>query len=222
MAERERGVLEERSRLAREIHDTLAQGFTSVVLLSEAMYGQIEDLPRKKIGESLLLLSSTARDNLAEARQLIAAEPPIALQSSSLAHALHTLADDVRRKTGANVVVEADAELALGGSEEVVMFRIAQEASSNIIKYAEANRVWFALSLADGIAELVVRDDGRGFSQASADGGADQQARTDLSGGRGLVFMAERVSEFNGHFDVVSDLGAGTTVRAQIPVGESR
>lgn len=130
----------------------------------------------------------------------------------------NTLADEVRRRTNAEVEVEANEDLALGGSEEVVLFRVAQEASNNIIKYAEPKRVQFALTLNDGIAELAIEDDGRGFSPATRANGEDQPARSELSGGRGLVFMAERVAELDGHFEVTSEPGEGTTVRAQIPV----
>ncbi len=220
-AERERGALEERSRLAREIHDTLAQGFTSVVLLSEAMHGQIDTMPREQVGESLLLLSATARDNLAEARQLIAAEPPAALEKGSLADALRALADDVARRTNAEVNVDAAADLAFGGSEEVVLFRIAQEACNNIIKYAEPTRVEVTLSLDDGTAGIIIADDGVGFDPDAAMAGTSNKTN-DLRGGSGLPFMAERVHEFGGQLGIDSILGEGTTVRATIPIGGAR
>ncbi len=217
VAERERGVLEERSRLAREIHDTLAQGFTSVVLLSDAMRGQIDSMPRERIAESLSLLSSTARENLDDARRLIASETPAALDARSFVDALETLAEDVRRRTSAIVDVESPSEVSLGGSEEVVLFRVAQEACNNVVKYAEAERVSIVLEVGEDAAVLTVADDGVGFtlgSAASEIGG--------MSGGSGLGFMVDRARELDGMVEVESTPGSGTVVRVQVPIVVAR
>ena len=215
-AERERGVLEERSRLAREIHDTLAQGFTSVVLLSDAMRAQVESMPRERIGDSLSLLSSTARENLDEARRLIAAEMPPALDERSFAGALETLAEDLRRRTSATVTATS-SEAPLGGSEEVVLFRVAQEACNNVAKYAEAGHVSISLEVAESEAVLTVTDDGVGFVPD-----AKPREVAGMVGGSGLAFMSERVTELDGELEVLSEPGAGTLVRATIPIVGAR
>lgn len=217
VAERERGVLEERSRLAREIHDTLAQGFTSVVLLSDAMRGQIDSMPRERIAESLSLLSSTARENLDDARRLIASETPAALDARSFVDALETLAEDVRRRTSAIVDVESPSEVSLGGSEEVVLFRVAQEACNNVVKYAEAKRVSIVLEVGEDAAVLTVTDDGVGFTLGSATSEIDG-----MSGGSGLGFMVDRARELDGMVEVESTPGSGTVVRVQVPIVVAR
>lgn len=217
VAERERGVLEERSRLAREIHDTLAQGFTSVVLVSEAMQAQIQSMPREQMSTSLTLLASTARENLDEARRLIAAEAPPALDDRSLSAALETLAADLQRRSNATVAVDAPLDCSLGGTEEVVLFRVAQEACTNIAKHANANHVQLTLELNQGLATLTVSDDGQGFPDSTDDTSAGAR----LTGGSGLGFMGERLTEVDGELDVHSDPGVGTVVRASIPIASA-
>ncbi len=217
VAERERGVLEERHRIAREIHDTLAQGFTSVVLLTEAMHKQLDTLPPDRMADSLALLTSTARQNLDEARRLIADQSPAALDDRSLDRALEFLAADLRRQTGAIVAVELPDDVSFGGSEDVVLLRVAQEACTNIAKYADAEHVTIALSHDGASATLRILDDGQGFDTEST---SASPADETMSGGAGLFNMAERVRELDGSFEVHSSVGGGTTITAMIPIIE--
>ncbi len=217
IAERERGVLEERQRISREIHDTLAQGFTSVVLLCEAMQKQIDTLPPEQLQRSLALLSSTARENLDEARRLITDQSPVVLDDRSLDRALELLAANLRRQTGALVDVHAPENSSFGGSEDVVLLRIAQEACNNIAKYAEAENVSIELSASNGLAQLTITDDGRGFDTDQA-----RDSTTDeLSGGNGMEFMSQRAHELDGTFAVTSKPGEGTTIVASVPIVEN-
>ncbi len=216
VAERERGVLEERQRIAREIHDTLAQGFTSVVLLSEAMQKQLDTLPPERMADSLALLSSTARQNLDEARRLIADQSPAALHDRSLDRALELIAADLRRQTGAMVDVDVPADVAFGGSEDVVLLRVTQEACTNIAKYADAQQVTIELTHDGTTATLIITDDGRGFDTTRPDSSGD----TTLSGGAGVENMAARVRELDGTFVVQSSPDKGTTITATIPIIE--
>lgn len=223
VAERERGVLHERNRLAREIHDTLAQGFTSVVLLSEATASQLETLPPERVSHSLSLIAGTARENLDEARRLIAAQPPAALDEGSLVDALAAVGDDVARRTNASLDLDLPSNAAFGGSEEVVLLRVAQEATGNIAKYANAAHVGLALMVEDGWAILRVVDDGDGFVPKKESGGGVGTGNADptLSGGKGLDFMAERAVELDGELTIDSVPGEGTTVTLRIPVVKS-
>ena len=211
-AEREKGVLEERSRLAREIHDTLAQGFTSVVLLSEAMRNQLAAMPPEKIDSSLELIATTARQNLDEARRLVAADTPVELDGRSLHGALTMLAESIEARTGATVTVDADDALSLNAGHEVVLLRVAQEACNNAVKHANAETITIAVSSASGTAITIV-DDGDGFDPLEA---APREVAGTV-GGSGLRYMAERVADEGGKLDISSSPGNGTTVRAILP-----
>lgn len=216
IAERERGVLEERNRFAREIHDTLAQGFTSIVLVSEATANQLQSLPSDRVTSSLELIASTARENLAEARGLVAAQPPVALEDRSLGQALRSVGDDVARRTGAVVEVHAEEGASFGGAEDVALLRVAQEATGNIVKHAEASSVFIELRADEDFAVLRVVDDGIGFDSST---GADP-TEDELSNGDGLGFMADRVHELGGAMTIDSKPDQGTAVEVRIPVTE--
>ena len=215
-AERERGVLEERQRLAREIHDTLAQGFTSVVLLTEAMQKQLDSLPPERLADSLALLASTGRQNLDEARRLIDDQTPVALEDRSLPRALQLLADDLSRRIDADVTVDLPDGTGFGGTEDVVLLRVAQESCANISKYADASHVSISLTFDDTHATLCIADDGYGFDPSQP----QPTTVSAMSGGSGLTNMAERVRELDGTFDIRSSPGDGTTVIASIPIIE--
>src|SRR5262249_44379654 len=159
----EAGVLAERERLAAEIHDTLAQGFTSVLMLLQAAEAGL-DLDPEQVRRHLRLAQRTARDNLAEARALVAALAPPELDGG-LPAALRRLAD----RFGQELAIESSVAVRgavrwLPASCEVVLLRAAQEALANVRKHAGATAVAVTLSYRDSSAELTVRDDGRGFA----------------------------------------------------------
>jgi len=204
------GVVAERERLAREIHDTLAQGFTSVIALAQAERARLaardDDAPR------LVTLEQTARENLSEARALVAAFSPLDLHGTGLVDALHRLAQRFSAETGVPVTLDLPDHLTareLGTSSAVVLLRVAQEALSNVRQHAGASHVTLRLAAQhpDGIGVEVV-DDGDGFSVHELPSGS----RT-----YGLAGMRHRVEEVGGRLDVVSRLGAGTRVTASVP-----
>jgi signal transduction histidine kinase len=204
-AHHEAGVLAERHRLAGEIHDTLAQGFTSIVTLVQAAGASLPpgaDAARRHLDLAL----AAARENLAEARTLVAALSPAPLESGSLAEAVRRVADT----TGAEAGVQARAKVTgtarrLPTGTEVVLLRVCQEALANVRKHAAARRVDVRLCYADDVVRLTVADDGKGFDPEL------------ITSGYGLRGMRDRVTHVGGTIQVTSAPGAGTQVCAEVP-----
>ncbi len=206
-AQRDRGVHEERERISREIHDTLAQGFTSVVALSRAAQAALARGDTAAAGERLALIEHTASDNLDEARLIVAELTPGHLQSRTLGEALERLGAAVTSETGlhADVRVAGDP-VPLGGSAEVVILRTAQEALSNVRRHASAARVDLVLAYDDpDEVVLTVHDDGLGFDPDGA------------RPGFGLDGARARAAEVGGAVQVLSEPGTGTTLRLVVP-----
>lgn len=208
--EHSRGVLAERERLSHEIHDTLAQGFTSILTLAQAIEVALERNPRA-VRDRLALLEQTARDNLAEARALVSSLAPVSLQDASLPEALERIAVRFAEETGLTVGTQVDGTApTLPPNVEVVLLRTVQEALTNVRKHAGAHRVTVALRFRPGpasAATVAVVDDGQGFEPTAT-------AR-DRYGLRG---MRARVEQVGGLLEIVSAPGAGTTVRATVPL----
>ena len=209
------GVAAERERIAREIHDTLAQGFTSVVTQAQAATAALDRGEQDRARERLVVVEQTARDNLAEARALVAAFAPVPLQGSTLAEALRRLAERFTAETGTPVeldVAVVDGATPGGGAtghaaSDVVLLRAAQEALANVRRHAGARAVTIRLTRDDGTApdvRLEVTDDGRGL-------------RPDHVDGLGLAGMRERVSAVGGTLAVEPGEGGGTRVAVQVP-----
>ena len=167
---REAGTAAERERLAREIHDTLAQGFTSIVTLTEAIESELDTDPAAA-RRHVELAARTARENLAEARTMVAALAPADLASGSLVDAVRRQAGRLADETGVSVEYEVDGALpAIGMAGEVVLLRGAQEALNNVRRHAAASSVSVRLSLVDDAVRLFVRDDGVGFDPDGVSG----------------------------------------------------
>jgi signal transduction histidine kinase len=206
-AERESGRLAERQRLARDLHDTLAQGFVSIVLQLQAAEGELPagaDAARAHLDRA----RRTASDNLTEVRRLVWDLRPEELRASSLGEALGRLTDRLAEETGVAVTAAVTGTpRPLSPDAEVTLLRVTQEALANVRKHAGAGRVALTLSYMDGEAALDVRDDGVGFV-----GGLGP------NGGLGLRGMRERVEALGGRLAVESAPGAGTTVAVTVPV----
>lgn len=203
-AEHARGALAERERMAREIHDTLAQGFTSIVMLAQ---GAAARLPKDPSGaaQRLETIEEVARDNLAEARALVAALSPVDLDGRTFADAVRRLAERFGRETGLDVEVEApDAVTHLTRDGEVVLVRAVQEALTNVRRHSGARRVVVRLVPEEGGVRLEVSDDGKGFSPGAAEG-------------FGLAGMRGRVGEVGGEVDVTTSDG-GTRLVVRVPL----
>ncbi|MFF4531291.1 sensor histidine kinase [Streptomyces sp. NPDC001407] len=201
-AQREAGRLAERQRLAREIHDTLAQGLSSIVLLARAAETAAPDAARARMRE----VGRTASDNLAEARRFVQALTPPALEDAPLPEAL-------RRVTARSLPTAAfhlDGEpCALPVESEVALLRLTQEALANVVRHARAGRAAVTLAYLDGQVTLDVYDDGVGFTPG--DGPADGRRTFGLHG------MRERIAELGGTLTVESAPGEGTAVAVTLP-----
>jgi signal transduction histidine kinase len=204
-ANRQAGVLAERDRLASEIHDTIAQGFTSIVMLVQAAEAAIADDP-DRARKQLDLIAKTARENLAEARALVAGLRPAPLATASLADALARVTSSAAEESGVRASLDVTGTpRPLGTSTEVVLLRVCQEALANVRKHAGATAARVELCYRDDQVRLEVTDDGTGFDPAQP------------ASGYGLGGMRARVGEIGGELTVRSAPGAGTTVIAEVP-----
>ncbi|MEV4144751.1 sensor histidine kinase [Amycolatopsis sp. NPDC049691] len=200
---REAGTAAERERLAREIHDTLAQGFTSIVTLAQAIESEVDTDPAAARRHAELA-ARTARDNLTEARAMVAALAPADLASGSLVDAVRRQADRLADETGVAVRYEVDDALpAIGMAGEVVLLRGAQEALNNVRRHAAASSVSVRLSVVDDAVRLSVRDDGAGFDPGGVTG-------------FGLRGMRSRAEQVGGTLSVRSG-PSGTELTLEVP-----
>lgn len=201
---REAGAAAERERLAREIHDTLAQGFTSIVALTQAVEPELEtDPPAAK--RHVALIRETARENLDEARAMVAELTPTALHEGSLRSAIQRQCDRLSAETGIAVTLHSDSVLPpLGMATDVVLLRAAQEAVANIRKHAHASSVTVELSSSNGGVRLSMADNGNGLADEHTDG-------------FGLRGMRTRVTQVGGTVTVTPTPGGGTTVTVEVP-----
>lgn len=207
-AERQAGMLEERQRMATEIHDTLAQGFTSIAMLLEVVAADLPDSASPDLRRRLELAATTARTNLDEARRLIAALSPAPLDGADLPGALGRLGDRLTAQAGTTVEVRVEGPVRpLPAATEVAALRAVQEALANVAKHAHAGHVVVTLrfgGLDDPVAVEVV-DDGVGFDHAAT------------QNGYGLQGMRQRLEPLGGTVTVASSPGAGTTVLVLVP-----
>ena len=212
---RQVGVLEERQRLAREIHDTLAQGFTSIVMHLEAAE-QAFSLNRSTALSHLDCARRTARDSLSEARHVVWALRPEVLAHSSLSEAIARVAQQWSEDSGIVVTTNiTGVPRPLSTAIEATLLRAVQEALANVRKHAQAHRVVITLSFMDDRVALDVRDDGKGFEPCLH---TDERYR---SSGYGLMAMRERVLECGGSMLVESVPGEGTTLAIELPSVQS-
>jgi signal transduction histidine kinase len=211
---REAGVLDERQRMAGEIHDILAQGLTGIVTQLEAA-AQAAGRPvdwRRHLGQAKQL----ARDSLTEARRSVQALSPQPLAEAALPQALADVVD------GWSGISGVPAELITTGTAqpllpeiETTLLRTAQEALANVARHAHASRVALTLSYMEDLVSLDVRDDGAGFDPATP------RTATD-NGGFGLAAMRERLHRIAGTLEVESEPGGGTAISAIVPAVQLR
>ncbi|MBS2549792.1 sensor histidine kinase [Catenulispora sp. NL8] len=195
------GVLEERERLAQEIHDTLAQGFTSLLMLVQAAEATLDSDP-DTTRERLELAARTARENLAEARALIGGDPTAGLPLDT---ALRRAATRIGEELGMATAVDIGGNpRPLTANVQVVTLRVAQEALANVRKHARADTVTLWLTYGTERLTLAVEDDGVGMAEQSCDG-------------FGMRSMRKRVEQVGGELTITSAPGAGTRVEAEVP-----
>jgi signal transduction histidine kinase len=209
--ERESATLEERARLAREIHDTLAQGLTGIVVQLGAAQRALAAAPAET-EQHLELAQRMARESLAEARRSVWNLRPMALERGDLGAGLQSL---VARRTdgGPAMRFEQRGEPApLPPEVESALLRVGQEALANVEKHARAASMTLLLEYEPHLVRLTIHDDGIGFATAVLDGAP--QAR--LGSGFGLLGMRERLAALGGSITLRND--AGATIVAEVPV----
>ncbi|WP_307845197.1 sensor histidine kinase [Planomonospora sp. ID67723] len=216
---REAGILDERQRMAREIHDTLAQGLTGIIAQLQAAE-QMHEVPAPWV-RPFDAVKSLARESLAEARRSVDALRPEPLETARLSDALADVADRWSKLHGLAVqVTTTGTARPMTPEAEFALLRTAQEALANVAKHAGATRVGVTLSYLDDEVALDVRDDGRGFEPSgleagtAADGSPGPPSR---GGGFGLTIMRQRVEELSGTLRIESEPGAGTGISACVP-----
>jgi signal transduction histidine kinase len=216
-AERQAGIMEERQRLAREIHDTIAQSFISITMHLEAAEaafpGELSTLQRH-----LNQARRTARENLAEARRMLWALQPSALNRTSFVEVLTQLATRWTEESGAGTSMTTTGTVyPLRPEIEFTLLRAAQEALANARKYARASQVTLTLSYMDGTVALDVQDDGIGFDTAHLCVSPVGQP----AGGFGLKALRERVEQLGGMLSIESAPGEGTTIAVALPAASN-
>ncbi|MCC6187968.1 MAG: GAF domain-containing protein [Anaerolineales bacterium] len=202
---RQSAILAERNRMAREIHDTLAQGFTGIVVQLEAaedVLGEAGPAARQHLSRARAL----ARESLAEARRSVYALRLPALEHAPLPAALRASVEALAAAAALAVEWSVDAGWpALPVDLELDLLRIGQEAVTNVLRHAQARSIWVALKAEPERLTLEISDDGRGLDPAGP------------RGGLGLLGMQERAARHGGVLAVRSRPIGGTTIRCQVP-----
>ncbi|MGW4893161.1 sensor histidine kinase [Kitasatospora sp. NPDC004240] len=201
-AHRLQGATEERERLAREIHDTLAQGFASIIVLAEAARSGLTDDPGRT-AQQLLSIENTARENFAEARVLVGSAPQSGLTPGSVATTLRRVLDRFAEDTGLAVHAELP-DIGCDRPTRIALLRCTQESLANVRKHAAATTVEVVLAEQPHGIELEITDDGQGFVVEAAPG-------------FGLNGMRRRLADLGGRLTVTSSVGDGTRILAMIP-----
>lgn len=202
---RDAGALGERERLAREIHDTIAQDLAGLVMTAERARRELAagDLGAAEL--QISILEDNSRNALTETRALVAAGASVGVDGGFLP-ALNRLTERFARETGIVVSVEAPEVAGLSRDTEVVLLRCAQEGLANVRKHSRASTAKVVLSSDGAAVTLRVMDNGRGFDPAAANG-------------FGLVGMRDRLALVDGSLGVASTPGSGTVLTATLPVG---
>ncbi len=206
---REAGILDERQRMAREIHDTLAQGLTGIVTQLQAAEQASEDPAEWR--RHFAAATRLARESLSEARRSVDALRPEPLEMARLSDALADVAGRWSALHGIPVQVKTTGTpRPMPPEAEFALLRTAQEALANVARHAHATRVGVTLSYVEREVALDVRDDGGGFDPARS------------GGGFGLVAMRQRIEGLSGTLQVESEPGGGTAISARVPAADAK
>lgn len=210
LAQRHSGAIAERTRISRDIHDTIAQALSSIRLLAHAGAGRTEDPDAARTLEQVETLAS---DSLADVRRIVAALAPAELEDDALASALQRMLDRAHDEAGLAVELHVDDSLPILPTEvEVALLRTAQSALANVRLHARASRVVMSLIDADDTVRLDILDDGAGFDQPAWEEG------TEAGSSYGLRFMRARLRELGGGLDIESTPGEGTALSIHLPI----
>jgi signal transduction histidine kinase len=205
--QREAAILKERTRMARDIHDTLAQGFTGVIVQMEAAEEALLDKDQKHAVGHVRRARELARDSLGEARRSVHALRPQVLEKSAFVDALQAIVKNTAAGTPLRTEFRITGEpRELSPAVEENLLHIGQEALTNALRHAHATRFNAQLSFASDAVHLELRDNGAGFNVDGTNGG-----------GIGLIGMKERADQIGATIKVVSEAGNGTTIIAVSP-----
>jgi signal transduction histidine kinase len=196
--------LAERSRISRELHDSISQDLFSLALLSGGLQRALP--PDSPLQAQMSQIAETVATAIHEMRALVLDIHPSALADKGLGPALEDMCASYHARLGLEIGTTLES-VELDAATQHAVLRVAQEALANVVKHADASRITLRLTALSGRAELVVADDGRGF---------DPSAVVTPSG-VGLRLMRERITELGGGLSVDSRPGAGTTLRAVLP-----
>jgi signal transduction histidine kinase len=205
---REAGIFDERRRMAREIHDTIAQGLTGIVTQLQAAERAADQSPADPAGWRRHVTAATrlARESLTEARRSVDALRPEPLEGCRLSEALTSVTERWSALNGiAAQVTTTGTARPVDPEVEFVLLRAGQEALANVARHAHATRIGLTISYMESEVALDVRDDGVGFDPATADSGF------------GLVAMRQRITALSGTLQVESEPGGGTAISACVP-----
>jgi signal transduction histidine kinase/ligand-binding sensor domain-containing protein len=204
--EREKAIIDERNRLARELHDSVTQSLYSVTLFADAATRLLDTGQVPTAVGNLRKLRNTAKNALEEMRLLIFELRPPILEQQGLAAALEARLEAVEGRVGLKTQLRLEGEGQLSPDVQEGLYRIALEALNNVLKHAQANCVTVSLTQAPQVSELKIVDDGVGFDLNTAR----------KSGGLGLKGMKERAEQIGGQLMVTSEPGIGTTVQVEV------
>jgi signal transduction histidine kinase len=199
-------VIEERSRLARELHDSVTQSIYSLTLLAEGWQRMAKNGELADVTGPLAELGDIAQQALKETRLLVYELQPTSLEQEGLVGVLHQRLSAVEKRAGIEARLIAEELVSLPAPLEAGLYRIAQEALNNAIKHSGAGLVMVRLSAEKGMVSLEISDNGNGF----------ELAETRDQGGKGLVSMRERAEQLGGTLEVLSSPGEGTRVIVRI------
>jgi signal transduction histidine kinase len=211
VAQRHSGALAERTRISRDIHDTLAQSLASMRLLAHAEPNHAELAAASR---TLAQIETLAGDSLADVRRILEALVPAELESDALTAALQRMLDRTRSETGIQVELYVDDSLPLLTTQaEVALLRTAQSALANVRQHAHASRVAVNLIDAGDSVRLEIIDDGTGFDATSW-----EHATHTTSSSFGLRFMQSRLRELGGEVNIDSSPVEGTAISVHLPI----
>lgn len=213
LVQRESGAVAERTRISRDIHDTIAQALSSIRLLAHAGAGRTEDADAVR---TLAQVETLAGDSLADVRRIVAALVPAELEHNALVAALGRMLERTQDETDVHTELHVDEGLpALSTQVEVALLRTAQSALANVRLHAGATRVVMSLIDSGSTVRLDLIDDGAGFDATAWEQAAEPGSEPSSYG---LGFMRARLREFGGGLDIGSTPGGGTAISAYLPI----
>jgi signal transduction histidine kinase len=197
---------EERSRIARDLHDSVTQALYSMTLLSDATILALTAGKLEAVEERLARIKDVARDAMTEMRWLVYNLHPSVLADAGLAAALQQRLGAVEARSGVKVDFQVNGQSRLPPASERELYWVAQEGLNNVLRHARASQVWVTIDYEESRCRLTIRDDGVGFRLDAAG----------RSGGYGLTNMRDRLAQINGTLKINTELSKGTTLEIEV------